>query len=1150
MRKRNLTGLMLCLLLLLNWTVTSAQAVSTVTGFVRDESGKPLPAVSVSVKKNIRTTVTDEAGKFSLSGVSSNATLLFTFVGYISQEASASPGMDVVLQPASGNLNEVVVTALGIRREAKSIGYSAQQISGADITKAATPDLAAGLMGKSAGLNISQSNGVQGNSQRIVIRGNNSILGSNQPLIVIDGIQIQNDPVGGQSSSFNSSPTDLVTPKDWGSLMNYLNSDDVQDVTVLKGANASALYGARGANGVILITSKKGGKRPGLGVDYSMNSIFSNPYRYQDVQNSYGYGGANSLWSAVAEFPKTADGQPRYPGNYPWDGTPAGDKYQAAGAIPGGYSTWDIFSWYGPAASWGHKLDGTEITWWDGVKRKWDPQPDNRKAYFKTGNTTTHNVAVSGGGDFGTYRLGFTRQDNSAIIRNSNYNQNNLNFGSSLNISPKLKADITASYTNYNRRNVPDVANDQGWSNFMIYSMPRDYKPLEFGNYKNPDGSKHDYIGTSPFGYYPYQNNYNQNLFWHMFEQNQQLTRNQLLGSVKLSADITPWLNITGRTSLSSANTSIESKYSPIDAEGVNGQYGIEAVRNQDVNLELFTTLHKDNIFGSRFNASLMVGNSSLKSRMYDNAAWNSGEPNATYGQGSTSPWSVPNKYFLSNTTSTSVSAPKEFWNNYNLNSLFGIVDLSYNDFLFLQLTGRNDWSSTLPVATSSYFFPSASLSFVFTEAIKSLKNSTWLDYGKIKVSAAQSANGTNPYLSTYTYNSTVLSNYLNGGAPSSFGGQPVRGYQSILPPGGFLLPQRNNSYEVGVEGGFLKNRLGIELTYYQTRATSQILQGNLALSSGASAVTFNTGELSNRGIEFIIRGTPVQTRNFTWSLTLNAAHNQNKVISLADGIDRYPLQDLWGSNGVQMYVKAGENYGTIYGYDYTYLNGKKVVKNIVDQSDPTKVVGTQYVTTEDPVAIGNATPKLTGGFSNTFTYKNFSLYFLTDFKIGGQIYSADYSAAMGEGLSPATLKERDGGGLAYTYPDNTTANHGVILDGVFADGKENTQVVQYMWKYAGQYEAWSNVKMPRSNAIFTNSWAKLRELSLSYNVPAKFIKKTKVIQGLSVSFVGRNLFYFFTTLPDHLNPEAINGIGNGQGVQWSEFPGTRDLGFALKVKL
>lgn len=1132
-----------------------------ISGTVLSGDNAPLPGVSVTVAGSSRGTVTDEKGHFQVQA-NDGEVLVFSFIGFqtVRVTVGANPVINVTMVKSDNSLNDVVVTALGIKREARSIGYSAQKVTGSDIVQANPPDLASGLMGKSAGLNITTSNGVQGNSQRIVIRGNNSILGSNQPLIVIDGIQVQNDPVGGQQSTLSSSnndgtispTTDLVTPKDWGSFLNFLNSDDIQDVTVLKGATAAALYGARGSNGVILISTKRGTKRPGIGVDYNFSTLFTNPYRYQDMQNSYGYGGANAMWSANLDFPTTAGGDKRYPGNYPWDGTAAGNAYQIAGPIPGGYSTWDVFSWYGPAASWGRKLDGTEIVWWDGVKRKWDPQPDNRKAFFRTGSTTTHNIAFSNAGEFGNIRIGYTRQDNTAIVKNSNYNQNNINLGANLNVSKKIKMDVSASYTNYNRRNVPDLAGDQGWTNFMIYSMSRDYKPIEFSTYKNPDGSKKDFIATSPFGYYPYQNNYNQNLFWHLFEQNQQLTRNQLLSSVKISADVTPWLNLTGRTSLNYAITNVESKYSPIDLTGVQGQYGIEYVKNQDLNFELFTTLHKERLFGSKVNGSLLIGNSALRSRMYDNNAWNSGEPNATYGKGSVFPWYMPNAYFLSNTTNPAgIPPPVEVWNNYNLNSLFGILDLSYDNYLFLQVTGRNDWSSTLPVKTASYFFPSASLSFVFTEGIKSLQDISWLSYGKLKFSAAKSANGASPYLSTYTYSPFVISNYMNASpAPTSFGGLPVRSYQQNLPPATLLVPQRNSSYEAGIETGLFNNRVNVEFTYYWTKATSQILSSSLAPSSGAQKVTFNTGELANKGIEFIIRATIIQNRDFSWNASINGAHNQNKVISLAAGIDKYPLQDLWGTSGVQMYVKAGENYGTIYGYDYTYFKGKKVVQRVADQSNPAKVVGTQYVTTNDPVPIGNATPKLTGGISNTFRYKNFSLYFLTDFKIGGQIFSADYGAAMAEGLSPRTLKERSGGGLPYTYPDGTTANHGVILDGVFADGTPNTDVVHYMWKYAGQFEAWSNVKMPRSNSIFTNSWGKLRELTLTYSIPSRLIQRTKVLQGLDISLVGRNLFYLFTTLPDHLNPEAINGIGNGQGVQWSEFPGTRDLGVSVKVKL
>ena len=1110
-----------------------------IKGVIKDQMGDPVAGASIQVKSSKRGTSSDAHGNFEIEA-NEHDVLTVSAVGYQVQEITVGAQSEyiVLLSKSDRALDEVVVTALGIKREAKSIGYAAQKVSAADITKAGAPDLATGLMGKSAGLNITASNGIQGGSTKIVIRGNNSILGNNQPLLVIDGVQVQNEPIGGMAST--AAGTDVVSPKDWGSVMNFINSDEVEDVTVLKGANAAALYGARGSNGVILITTKKGNKRAGLGIDYNVSTFFTKPYQYQDVQNEYGYGGANALWTANPDFPKTASGDYRYPGNYPWDGAPAGDKYESGGPVPGGYSSWDVFSWYGPAASWGHKLDGTEIVWWDGVKRKWSPQPDNRKAYFRTGNTTTHNVSLSGGGDFGTVRLGLSRTNNTAVVPNSKYDQTNINLGSMLTISKRLKAEISASYTNYNRLNTPDIANDNGWSEFMIYGMSRDYQPIELTNYRLADGSKNIFTQTSPFGYYPYQNNSFNDMFWKFYMNNQQLVRNQLLGSVKLTGEVTPWLTISGRASLSYAMNSIETKNTPTDVLGTLGAYGMEHVENKDINLELFTTIHKENLFGRRVNASLLVGNSALKSRMHDVNALNNG------------PFAVPFAYYLANTTGT-ISAPTEDRRDYNINSMFGILDLSYNNYLFLQVTGRNDWSSSLPVQTASYFFPSASLSFVFTEAFKEkFDNLSWLTYGKLKLSAAQSANGTDPYKTKYTYNQYVISNTLNSpSAPVSFGGYGARSLQSSLYSGDLLVPQRNKSYETGFELGFFKNRLNIDATYYNSKATSQILKATVAVSSGTNYFTFNTGELSNKGFEFIVRGTPIQSKNLRWDVTINGAHNQNKVVSLYEGIDAYELGNLWGNNGVTIKAHVGENYGTIYGYDYTYLNGKKVVKRVMDNGGSgTNVVGTQYVTTKDQVPIGNTTPKLTGGIGNTIRYKNISLYVLTDFKIGGDIFSADYSAAIGEGLSPRTLTERNGGGLPYTYPDGTKANHGVILDGVFADGKANTDVVHYMWKYAGTSQAWSNVNtMPRSEGVFKNSWGKLRELTLTYSIPSTVLKKTKIFQGLDVSLIGRNLFYLFTTLPDHLNPEAINGVGNAQGIQWSEFPAMRDYGFSIKAK-
>ncbi|WP_208420102.1 SusC/RagA family TonB-linked outer membrane protein [Paraflavitalea devenefica] len=1118
----------------------AAPFLKPIKGSIKDAAGNPVPGVSVVVKGSQRGTSTAASGNFEIEANEGDV-LVISAVGFQTLEVTVGAKDEYAIQlvNAANAMNEVVVTALGIKRESKAIGYSAQKVVANDITKAAAPDLATGLMGKSAGLNITASNGIQGGSSKIVIRGNNSILGNNQPLLVIDGIQVQNEPIGGMAST--AAGADVVSPKDWGSVMNFINSDEVEDVTVLKGAAAAALYGARGSNGVILITTKKGSKRPGLGIDYNVSTFYTNAYRYQDVQNEYGYGGANALWTAEPGFPTTASGELRYPGNYPWDAQPAGDKYQVGGAIPGGYSSWDKFSWYGPAASWGRKLDGTEIIWWDGVKRTWSPQPDNRKAFFRTGNTTTHNLSFSGGGDFGTVRVGLSRLTNTAIVPNSNYDQNNINLGSSLIISKKLKAEVSASYTNYNRLNTPDPANDNGWAQFMIYGMPRDYRPIELSSYRLADGSKNFFAQTSPLGYYPYNNNAFSDMFWELYMNNQELKRNQLLGSIKLTADLTPWLSVAGRASLSYAMNTIETKNYPTNVLGTLGAYGVEQVENKDVNFEAFTTLHKDNLFGKKINGSLMIGNAALKSRMHDVNSYNKG------------PFSVPFQYYLANNTTNSIASPTEARRDYNINSLFGILDLSYDNYLFLQVAGRNDWSSTLPIQTSSYFFPSASASFIFTEAFReTFSDMRWLSYGKLKVSAAESANGTNPYQTQYTYNQYVISNFLNTEiGPGSFGGYPVRSLQASLPPANLLKPQRNNSYEAGFELGFFNNRLNVDFTYYSSKATSQILSATLATSSGASAITFNTGELSNKGFEFIIKGTPVQTRDLRWDVTFNGAHNQNKVVSLAEGVDKYQLASLWGSNGVMMYAKVGENYGTIYGYDYTYLNGKKVVKRVMsDGGSGTQVVGTQYVTTTDVVPIGNATPKLTGGLSNNVRYKNFSLYVLTDFKLGGDLFSADYSAAIGEGLSPKTLKERNGGGLAYTYPDGTKANHGVILDGVFADGTPNTDVVHYMWKYAGTSQAWSNVNaMPRSEGVFENTWVKLREVTLTYSIPAKFLKGTKVLQGLDISFIGRNLFYLYSSLPDNLNPEAVNGVGNGQGIQWAQFPGTRDLGFSVKAR-
>jgi iron complex outermembrane receptor protein len=362
------------------------------------------------------------------------------------------------------------------------------------------------------------------------------------------------------------------------------------------------------------------------------------------------------------------------------------------------------------------------------------------------------------------------------------------------------------------------------------------------------------------------------------------------------------------------------------------------------------------------------------------------------------------------------------------------------------------------------------------------------------------------------------------------------------------LTFQTSESIEIGTALGFFNNRLNVDFTYYNIKSKNQIMSSAISLASGASSVTFNSGELSNEGVEFIISAGIVRLTDFSWNIALNSARNTNRVIALADGVEEQQIATVFGSRGAFMKVTPGEKYGTIYGTDFEYdEQGRKQVLNIYDGAG--EVIGTQYLITQDPVAIGNASPKLTGGLANNLKYKNFHLSFLIDYKLGGDIYSIDHAVAMGSGLSPETADARNGGGLPYTFPDGTSANVGMIMEGYNVDdGKENDRVISPTNYYGITYAGWSHLNRARSLSIFENTWVKLREISFTYDFSKSLLQKTKVIQKVSLSLVGRNLFYLYSSLPDHLNPEGINGTGNGQGLQWAAYPSIRSIGFNLKV--
>jgi len=1100
--------------------VTEQVAPAKITGTVVDEKGMPLPGASVKVKGTNAGTVTDVKGVFSIDA-QDNSVLVVSYIGYKTKEVTiaGNTSLTITLTPLDG-LNEVVVTALGIKREARSLGYSDQKVAGADIVKADPPNISGGLIGKVSGLNISVPNGVEGSSSRIIIRGNNNLLGNNQPLIVVDGVMIDNETIlpGGVNMSTENllgrrNDVSQSQPVDYGSFLNTVNPSDLESVNVLKGPTAAALYGARGANGVILITTKKGSKQKGLGLSYNFTDRWNDPYRFVKLQDEYGSGMTQALYSADAPFLKDANGNNRQFNE--------NDQYGADyGNIPGGGAFYNYIGFPGDGASWGPKMSGQPLVWWDGVTRPYVGNPNIFKSYYRTGQTRTHNLSFSGGGDIGTLRVSYTRTDNDAITYNSNSAQNAFNIGSSINVSNKVKVEATVSYTNVSRLNAPNIYGEpNGVGYITTYGLPADYKPLERGLTFNPDGSQNQLVLNNA----PYPSQGVQNYWWNTLENNTTFTQNQLIGSVRLIADILPWLNATAHTGINYYTNQFETKNTPTDVTGLNGKYSNDLSNVKTVNTDALLTAHKKDLFKD-IDGSISVGASNYHNQMYDLSAYNNG------------PFAVPFLYNLSNYTGSNVYKPTENRLESEINSVYGLLNLSYKKYLFLEVTERNDWSSTLPASNRSFSYPSASLSFVFTDAFKMDAVKNWLSFGKIRIADASSANGTVPYQTIFNYNQ------------STFGGQSALTVPSILPTP--VAPQTSKSVEVGAELGFFDNRIDLNVSYYNISSYNQILPINVANSSGAGGITINTGSLQNRGIEFTINAKAISSKNFSWDIGLNGAHNSNKVVSLSPGVDQIPLGTWFGGNGVNMNAHVGDQYGTIYGYDYKYLNGQKVVNLIYGDGTNTgngPVIGAQYATTPSYVKIGNATPTLTGGLSNTFQYKNFSLYVLADFKIGGQIWSADYSSFMGQGQAPETLVERNGGGLPITYPDGTKGNNGVILQGVTPNGQPNTAVVNSWWKYAGNYQSWSNIPMVRSNGIFTNSWAKMREVNLSYRVPESVIKHTKILQGLTLSLIGRDLFYIFTKLPDNMNPESLTGTGNMQGIQWNQLPGVRSFAFSIK---
>ncbi len=1089
--------------------MTTAQERSISGRVTSPEDELGLPGVTIMIKGTVQGTTTDMNGTFTLPGVTPTDTLIFRYVGYEPQEVRVGDQKVIylVMVPSAEMLDEVVVTALGVKRQKRDIGYSTEKIDANMVARSNAPNVINAIAGRAAGVQVSQGDGVEGGSTRITIRGNNSLTGSNQPLIVVDNVPMENNP----------GLENIGRGVDWGNQLSDINPLDIEDYTVLKGGAASALYGSRGANGVILITTKRGSKRKGIGVTYNYTYKMIQPYRFREMQNTYGAGGPISFTPPT--FPMDGDTM-LYPGIYGTDHLVINQEGDIS-------STTAEFGYYGSAVSWGPRMEGQMVRWWDGEMRPYSPQPDNYESAFRNGFTQTHNIAFSGGSERGTMRVSITRQDHRPVIDNSNYDRTTINLGANLKISDKLRADLSLSYINYNRLNSPTLGDewDRSFNKGYLYSWPRSYKGLDREYYANPDGSRNPQEGY-PFQYVsPY-------LWWNYYNNNTTLSRDKYLGAITLTYDILPWLNLLGRAGRDFSLEQYESRNKPTDLIGIqDGYYANSLNRTYSDIFELFLTADKADLFGSKLDVKFTLGTS----------RWDYNQ----YGiNGHSGTWYYPNMYTFFNYTdpiyttdpegNTILSqagnspgdlVPGETVRRERNNSVFSFLNLGYDDFIFLELTGRNDWSSTLPESDNSYFYPSVSLSFIASELIDIQGKIPWLNFVKLRGGIAQTATDTDPYKLDFYYTTGL------------FGGEQTSSFPGVIPPYK-LTPQRVNAYEGGLNLGFFENRIDFDFTYYYLYSFSQILEDlPIPLSSGASGITINEGVLTNKGFEIILNTVPVQSRSVLFKTGINFSRNRNKVVSLGENADILPIGDIWGLNGPAMALREGDDYGTIYGYDYVYHeNGQPIVNE----------EGTKYLITDTRVPIGNASPDFLAGWYTELHWKGFTLGTLIDTKWGGDIYCGSYVINLQTGLSPETLEEREGGGLPYTDPDGNTSNIGIILDGVYEDGTPNDKVVHYYYKYLPNAGGWG--KFISTPGIVENTWVKMREISLSYTFPPNIVEKTKIFQNLTLSIVGRDLFYIYTTLPDKINPEGIMGSGNAQGFEWASMPSSRSITFGVSA--
>ncbi|MCS3555459.1 MULTISPECIES: SusC/RagA family TonB-linked outer membrane protein [unclassified Sphingobacterium] len=1063
-------GLALCTLV----SASSLFAQQSITGTVKDASG-PVSGVTVTVKGTSRATQTTSNGSFTIQA-SQGEILRFTTIGYKTTEITvgSTKSINVSLTQDASALDEVVVTAMGIKRDSKALGYAVSNIKSEEITKAGNTNFGSALYGKAPGVKITTAPGGSASAVNVQIRGINSLNYQRQPLYVVDGIIIRNDQQNGASGANNNNFNNDQRIR--GNGMLDINPSDIDNISILKGAAASALYGSDAASGVIVITTKKGTKGRGLGVDFNYNGSLERAAFLPKFQNEYGPGydaTINTTNGATAEGWIT-------------------DPNSPSGRRP----------YFRSYASFGPKFTGEDVLWWDGQVRPYVARKNNYYDVFDKGYNSTANVGISNQTEKLNYRLSATRMDYKSTSPGSKQNKNTFNLNSSLKLSDKISTDIVANYINTNTHNRTYLLGNVLGSFDGFFSRTEDMAAMK-NAYQTSDGYKYSKYGTGRPEDFTYTMRASNLLdyFWNQYKNSYDETENRLLTSATLNWDIVNHLKFRGRigndfTSATSTNKQYNENATVYNLpDRSTGGYattkGAYSILYGDAMLTYSNKINQD------FDYTASVGFQS-RSENYDD------QSSSTDAGLVTENWfSLSNSLVQPLTTNNRKEMLKYAY--------FGSLNVGYKGYLYLDGTYRSEYSSTLPVQNNNYQYGSVSGSFIFSDAFN--MKSDKFSYGKLRASYGIVGNDAAIYEANIAY--------MQGPLLTVNGAIPALTYKNRY--GNLdLRPERKYEMEFGLELKFLKNRLGLDVSYYNNYIENQILGLTSPASTGATSQILNIGKIANNGLELSLNGTPIQNENFTWTSRLNYSFNNSRVKELMAGVNELVFYSA-DANSLKITAKAGEKLGNIYVYDIAKDDhGNNLISDegyyVMDKS--------KYK------MVGNIMPKAIGGWTNTFTYKNFMLDFTADYRFGGKMVSENLKYGMASGLYENTLPYRE---------------TGVTLPGVNANtGKTNDVNLSGAEYYFNTFN-WGDDSWSEKGAVYDNDFIKLRELSIGYRIPDSFTKRIKM-NNLRFSLIGRNLFYIYRTL-ENLDPEAP--VGNAwwsQGVDVGSSAATRSFGFSLNA--